>query len=356
MSGGDDFYIRYYVGHKGKFGHEFLEFEFRPDGKVIRGQGWREEGCRRGRRPARACGCRRGHAGRHPPAPPAAAADPPLLLSSLQLRYANNSNYKNDTMIRKEAFVSQAVLDELKRIIEDSEVRGQCQRQWQWRRVAGGGCCRAAVRVRWAESSLVGTVSLRCTETPGSTFKPIGQQPASPSSPRWFSAAAPSPLLPLQLPLVHTPHQPCPPSIHWLPLPALPPSVLQVMKEDDANWPEPDRVGRQELEIVMGNEHVSFATTKLGSLLQVWWPGVPMCRAVLGLAVACCWAALPLLDVLRLLLRCPCPRPWPLPTFVHPATAPSASLPCAGAKQQGPGGAARLLLPGAGGCWGGGAL
>ena len=44
-----DFYLRYYVGHKGKFGHEFLEFEFRPDGK---------------------------------------------------LRYANNSNYKNDTMIR----------------------------------------------------------------------------------------------------------------------------------------------------------------------------------------------------------------------------------------------------------------
>lgn len=27
-----DFYLRYYVGHKGKFGHEFLEFEFRPDG------------------------------------------------------------------------------------------------------------------------------------------------------------------------------------------------------------------------------------------------------------------------------------------------------------------------------------
>ena len=32
MSGGEDFYVRYYVGHKGKFGHEFLEFEFRPDG------------------------------------------------------------------------------------------------------------------------------------------------------------------------------------------------------------------------------------------------------------------------------------------------------------------------------------
>lgn len=32
MAGGD-FYVRYYVGHKGKFGHEFLEFEFRPDGE-----------------------------------------------------------------------------------------------------------------------------------------------------------------------------------------------------------------------------------------------------------------------------------------------------------------------------------
>ena len=49
--GDDEFYVRYYVGHKGKFGHEFLEFEFRPDGR---------------------------------------------------LRYANNSNYKNDVMIRKE--------------------------------------------------------------------------------------------------------------------------------------------------------------------------------------------------------------------------------------------------------------
>ena len=47
----EDFYVRYYVGHKGKFGHEFMEFEFSSDGK---------------------------------------------------LRYANNSNYKKDTMIRKE--------------------------------------------------------------------------------------------------------------------------------------------------------------------------------------------------------------------------------------------------------------
>lgn len=34
-----DFYLRYYVGHKGKFGHEFLEFEFRPDGEGWGGTG-----------------------------------------------------------------------------------------------------------------------------------------------------------------------------------------------------------------------------------------------------------------------------------------------------------------------------
>ena len=107
-----DFYVRYYVGHKGKFGHEFLEFEFRPNG---------------------------------------------------MLRYANNSNYKNDTLIRKEACISPAVLEELKRIVEDSEI----------------------------------------------------------------------------------------------------------MQEDDANWPEPDKVGRQELEILLNNEHISFTTSKIGSLADV---------------------------------------------------------------------------------------
>jgi hypothetical protein len=40
-----------------------------------------------------------------------------------QLRYRNNSQYKNDAEIRKRAFVSPAVLGELRRIIEDSEVR-----------------------------------------------------------------------------------------------------------------------------------------------------------------------------------------------------------------------------------------
>lgn len=112
MSSEDDFYMRYYVGHRGKFGHEFLEFEVRPDGK---------------------------------------------------LRYANNSNYKNDTMIRKEVHISKTVLDELKRIIDESEI----------------------------------------------------------------------------------------------------------MQEDDSVWPTPDRIGRQELEIVMGDTHISFTTSKIGSLVDV---------------------------------------------------------------------------------------
>ncbi|GFO18869.1 protein mago nashi homolog [Plakobranchus ocellatus] len=80
-----------------------------------------------------------------------------------KLRYANNSNYKNDTMIRKEAFVHKSVMEELKRIIEDSEI----------------------------------------------------------------------------------------------------------MQEDDSAWPSPDRVGRQELEIVIGDEHISFTTSKIGSLVDV---------------------------------------------------------------------------------------
>ena len=76
----NDFYLRYYVGHKGKFGHEFLEFEIRPNGK---------------------------------------------------LRYANNSNYKNDTLIRKEVFLNKIVVDEFKRIVEDSEIiRVSLDRFW----------------------------------------------------------------------------------------------------------------------------------------------------------------------------------------------------------------------------------
>eukprot|EP00438_Fugacium_kawagutii_P013347 Skav207016 [mRNA] locus=scaffold2740:100796:101746:- [translate_table: standard] len=55
----DDFYVRYYDGHTGKFGHEFLEFEVRPDGRF---------------------------------------------------RYASNSNYKNDYWIRRECHLTPTLL------------------------------------------------------------------------------------------------------------------------------------------------------------------------------------------------------------------------------------------------------
>lgn len=46
------------------------------------------------------------------------------MLSSLsQMRYANNSNYKNDDIITRQVYVSKAVLEEFKRIVSDSEVR-----------------------------------------------------------------------------------------------------------------------------------------------------------------------------------------------------------------------------------------
>ena len=32
----------------------------------------------------------------------------------------------------------------------------------------------------------------------------------------------------------------------------------EVMKEDDSKWPQKNKDGRQELEIRLGNEHISF--------------------------------------------------------------------------------------------------
>ena len=78
------------MGHKGKYGHEFMEFEFMADGT---------------------------------------------------LRYANNSNYKNDVIIRKEGTlvdpcltslvkVSPAVMAEVRRIVEKSEIIEEDDQYW----------------------------------------------------------------------------------------------------------------------------------------------------------------------------------------------------------------------------------
>lgn len=41
------------------------------------------------------------------------------------------------------------------------------------------------------------------------------------------------------------------------------------MKENDSKWPKKDKDGRQELEIRLGNNHISFETAKIGSLVDV---------------------------------------------------------------------------------------
>lgn len=42
-----------------------------------------------------------------------------------------------------------------------------------------------------------------------------------------------------------------------------------ILKEDDTKWPQKNKDGRQELEIRLGNDHISFETAKIGSLVDV---------------------------------------------------------------------------------------
>ncbi|CAI7631903.1 unnamed protein product [Penicillium bialowiezense] len=133
----EPFYLRYYSGHSGRFGHEFLGKSACPLIYPLLGLN--------------------------------ANLDSEFDLrsisegSSAAVRYANNSNYRNDSLIRKEMCVSDAMVQEVKRIIKDSEI----------------------------------------------------------------------------------------------------------LKEDDSKWPQKNKDGRQELEIRIGNEHISFETAKIGSLVDV---------------------------------------------------------------------------------------
>ncbi|KAF4999692.1 hypothetical protein FGRMN_2257 [Fusarium graminum] len=45
-------------------------------------------------------------------------------------RYANNSNYRNDSLIRKEMCVSSVIVDEIKRIIKTSEITKEDDSKW----------------------------------------------------------------------------------------------------------------------------------------------------------------------------------------------------------------------------------
>lgn len=40
----------------------------------------------------------------------------------------------------------------------------------------------------------------------------------------------------------------------------------EILKEDDHLWPEPDRVGRQELEVKLGNEHIHFTVMSTAAM------------------------------------------------------------------------------------------
>jgi len=42
----------------------------------------------------------------------------------------------------------------------------------------------------------------------------------------------------------------------------------EILNADDKNWPVADKIGKQELEIVLNNEHISFNTTKIGTLSE----------------------------------------------------------------------------------------
>jgi len=42
-----------------------------------------------------------------------------------------------------------------------------------------------------------------------------------------------------------------------------------IVKEDDTNWPKKSIVGKQELELRIGSDHIAFETNKIGSLVDV---------------------------------------------------------------------------------------
>ncbi len=44
----------------------------------------------------------------------------------------------------------------------------------------------------------------------------------------------------------------------------------EIMKEDDTKWPQKNKDGKQELEIRLGNEHISFEVITLSTLSSLY--------------------------------------------------------------------------------------
>ncbi|KAF5348328.1 hypothetical protein D9756_010492 [Leucocoprinus leucothites] len=160
MADNDPFYLRYYTGHSGKHGHEFLEFEY----------------------------------------------------SHGRLRYANNSNYRNDSLIRKESMLMFSVLFHalsFSTIYFPFALIAERHRRY---------CC------RWRYCRFYRFSSFSCR--------------------LWIG-----PLVVKELKRII--------------------ESSEITKEDDANWPKKNIVGKQELEIRVGNDHISFETAKIGSLVDI---------------------------------------------------------------------------------------
>ncbi|PVZ99192.1 hypothetical protein BB558_004799 [Smittium angustum] len=104
-----EFYLRYYVGHVGKFGHEFLEFEINSDGLI---------------------------------------------------RYANNSNYRRDNLIRKKVRVSPEMIKEIIRIVEDSEITREDDSGWPEKDASG----RQELEIRLGNEHISFEASLNCVD------------------------------------------------------------------------------------------------------------------------------------------------------------------------------------------------
>lgn len=79
-------------------------------------------------------------------------------------RYANNSNYRNDSLIRKEMCVSSLVVDEIRRIVKSSEIMKEDDAKWPQKNKDG----RQELEIRLGSDHISFEVCHRQLESPRS--------------------------------------------------------------------------------------------------------------------------------------------------------------------------------------------
>ena len=77
-------------------------------------------------------------------------------------RYANNSNYRNDSLIRKEMCVSSVIIDEIKRIVKSSEIMKEDDAKWPQKNKDG----RQELEIRFGSEHISFEVRHRTTRRP----------------------------------------------------------------------------------------------------------------------------------------------------------------------------------------------